>query len=324
MQLEFQHSFNIIPTTPFAFDYTFYKPDHFTTNDNLWEKGVRWQTWRHGKKALGIKFKNKGTVNEPKVLINVYAKKALNKNELSLLKKEIIYRYNLGYDLKPFYSVSNRFKSLPLKSAITRLKGMRPGHPSSLYEYLIIGVVLQNATVKRSIQMFTNLLQRYGELLEFDGKKLYCFWAPGKLANVSEEELRELKVGYRAKFIKRLDEAFINSSINEQELRKRSLKEQKEFLLSLYGIGPATVWYILFDVFHHVNHFDHISPWEQKIYSKIFFNTATDNPKPTDKILKLINSFEPYQHLVIHYIWEDLWWQYKNGNAKWLGELIRA
>ncbi len=324
MKAQLQHSFKITPTTPFAFDYTFYKPDHFTTNDNVWEPGVRWQTWRHGKKALGIKFENKGTINNPTVQVKLYAKKALRKDELSSLKKEIIYRYNLDYDLKPFYSIANKFKSLPLKQTVKKLNGMRPGHPSSLYEYLIIGVVLQNATVKRSIQMFTNLLREYGELLEFDGKKLYCFWAPGKLKDVREEELRELKVGYRAKFIKRLDDAFVNNNINEKQLRKRSLQEQKEFLLSLYGIGPATVWYILFDVFHHVNHFDHVSPWEQKIYSKIFFDTAIDNPKPTAKILELINSFKPYQHLVIHYIWENLWWQYKNGKAKWLGELIKA
>jgi hypothetical protein len=52
---------------------------------------------------------------------------------------------------------------------------MRPGHPGSLYEYLIIGVVLQNATVKRSVQMFQNLLINFGDVLEFDNKRLLCF-----------------------------------------------------------------------------------------------------------------------------------------------------
>jgi len=36
----------IIPTVPFNFDATFYKPDHFTSGDNIWQPGVRWQTWR--------------------------------------------------------------------------------------------------------------------------------------------------------------------------------------------------------------------------------------------------------------------------------------
>jgi len=49
---------------------------------------------------------------------------------------------------------------------------MRPGHPSSLYEYLIIGIVLQNATIRRSIHIFTSLLETYGTLLMFDNKRL--------------------------------------------------------------------------------------------------------------------------------------------------------
>jgi len=47
---------------------------------------------------------------------------------------------------------------------------MRPGHENSLYEYLIIGVVLQNTVVKRSIQMLQNLFENFGIKIEFDNK----------------------------------------------------------------------------------------------------------------------------------------------------------
>ena len=46
-------------------------------------------------------------------------------------------------------------------------------------------------------------------------------------------------------------------------------RKQMAELLKLYGVGPATVWYLLFDVFHHWDFFNHVSPWEQKIYSKV-------------------------------------------------------
>lgn len=40
-----QKTVEIKPTSPFAFDPTFHKPDHFTSGDNYWESGTRWQTW---------------------------------------------------------------------------------------------------------------------------------------------------------------------------------------------------------------------------------------------------------------------------------------
>ena len=36
------------------------------------------------------------------------------------------------------------------------------------------------------------------------------------------------------------------------------------FMLSLYGIGPASVGYILCDVFHHVDELNHISPGSKR------------------------------------------------------------
>lgn len=201
---------------------------------------------------------------------------------------------------------------------------MRPGHPSSLYEYLIIGIVLQNASVRRSIQMFQTLLEHYGTLLEFDGKKLWCFWEPGGLKRVSEQKLRTLKVGYRAKSIKRIDEQFTNG-LNEEKLRGQDRETQMQELLKLYGVGPATIWYLLFDVFHHWDFFNHISPWEQKIYSKLFFNKDPEKPATVERLLKYFEKYRGYKQLAVHYIWEDLWWRRKKGESiPWLEKEIRT
>jgi len=40
MKLKKIDSKEIIPLTPFDFDSTFHKPDHFTSGDNYWEPGV--------------------------------------------------------------------------------------------------------------------------------------------------------------------------------------------------------------------------------------------------------------------------------------------
>lgn len=321
MKLKKICTIQVIPTFPFNFDSTFHKPDHFTSGDNYWEPGIKWQTWEWQRKCFGLKFQNKGITDKPKLEINVYSDEKVNEESLNSLVDEIKYRYNLKLDLKGFYKTFGKDKLLgPI---IKHWRGMRSGHPSSLYEYLIIGIVLQNATVRRSIQMFKALLEHYGTLLEFDGKKLWCFWEPGRLKSVSEEELRVLKVGYRSKAIKIIDDQFGNNLIDEIDLRKKGRETQMKELLKLYGVGPATVWYLLFDVFHHWDFFNHVSPWEQKIYSKVFFDKDPENPVPVKKILKYFERFGEYKQLAVHYVWEDLWWKRKNEHIPWLEKLIR-
>ena len=322
MKLRKIKTIELEPSVPFSFDPTFHKPDHFTSGDNCWQPGIRWQTWTWSGKCFGLKFQDLGTVNEPGLRVDIYADQKAPDQVIASLIAEIKYRYNLDLDLSGFYKAFR--KDEVLGPIIKRWRGMRPGHPSSLYEYLMIGIVLQNATVRRSIQMFQALLEKYGTRLEYDGKELWCFWEPGALQSVSEEELRALKVGYRAKSIKKIDDYFTQGAVDEFELRKKDRETQMQELLKLYGVGPATVWYLLFDVFHHWDFFNHVSPWEQKIYSKLFFDKDPESPVEVDTILKHFEKFGEYKQLAVHYIWEDLWWKRKSGQVPWLEKLIRV
>ncbi len=323
MKLRKEYKLQICPTAPFAFDPTFYKPDHFPSPDTHWESGIKFQTMLWKGKKLGLVIENKGGIEKPKILVRVFSNSALSSSYLSSLKQELVWRYNLDLDLSEFYRLARGDKEL--QKVIEKMRGLRPAHPNSLYEYLIIAVVLQNATVKRSVQMLKNLFEEFGTLLSFAGKTLYCFWPPSKIGKVREERLRELKLGYRAKNIKLLSERLAKLPGVEQRLRKRSRAEQKEFLLSLYGIGPASVGYIMFDVFHRWDFLEHISPWEQKIYTKLIFKK--DYKKELVPVSTMLEEFQKrwgkYKGLAIHYFWESLWWDFVQGKAEWLKEEIR-
>ncbi len=172
--------------------------------------------------------------------------------------------------------------------------------------------------------MMQALDERYGTPVLYDNKLLYVTWTPEDIRGASEEELRGLKVGYRARSIKRVTEAFVSGQVDEAALRGRSRAEQRQALLALYGIGPASVEYILADVFHHHGAMVHISPWEQKIYSKLFFDRDPGDPAPVSELLAYFNAeFAPHQMLAVHYFWEDLFWQRRVEPAPWLEELIR-
>lgn len=321
-KLTFRTKLEIFPSQPFHFNSTFYKPDHFASNDTAWKSERRWQTMLWQKQKLGLIFEDAGIGNRPKVLVKIFSAQKLSSQFLEELEQEIVWRYNLKLNLSEFYKQVG--KDPLLKPIIKKFRGLRPMHPGSLYEYLIIAVVLQNATVKRSVSMMQGLFENYGTPLFFDKKKLWCFWQPKTLAKAKEQELRDLKMGYRAKFLIKVSEPFANNEINELKLRKETPEKQEQALISLYGIGPASVGYIMFDVFHNWGYLKHISPWEQKIYTKIFFDK--DHEKglvPTEQMLQYFDKWDKWKNLAIHYVWQDIWWQRRNKNIPWLEKLIR-
>jgi 3-methyladenine DNA glycosylase/8-oxoguanine DNA glycosylase len=321
-ELKYKAVIELLPAAPFNFDANFHKPDHFPSADNLWHPGIRWQTLRWKNMPLGLKFENRGTIDQPSISLSVWSAQPLDSAFLHQLTAEIEYRAQLHFDLGNFY---RRFKEEPhLGPLLVKWRGLRPMNFNSLYEYLMIAIVLQNATVRWSVNMLQALFENYGSPLSYDGKELYCFWEPQALTAASEKQLRVLKVGYRAKSILRVTESILNQDIDELDLRERSVEDQQQALLRLYGVGPASVGYILFDVFHQLDVMDHISPWEQKIYSRLFFEADPEHPLPVDQLLEYFDQrFPGYRMLAVHYFWEDLFWRRKTEPVAWLEKLIR-
>jgi N-glycosylase/DNA lyase len=204
---------------------------------------------------------------------------------------------------------------------LARWRGTRPSTYSSLYEYLVISTLLQNATVRRTVQMAENLFAQFGSRLAYDGKILAAYWDPAVLRAAPEEELRALKVGYRAKSLKRQAESFGPGGLDEARLRTLPTPELKKALLSIYGIGPASVWYLLFGQFKRYDAFDTISPWEQKIYSRLLFQEEQVDAR---LILEEVDRrWGRWKMLAASLVFEDLFWQRRNQPVPWLEELIR-
>ena len=284
-----------------------------------WEPGKYWQSLRLGKKPYGLKIENSGTVTKPKLKISIYSNESFKKNELERLRNEITWRFELSVDLKKFNELAKKDKLF--YPVLKKWIGMRNASQYTLYELLIIAIVLQNATIKRSQQMLDALIGRFGTKLEFDKKELWVIWLPEVLDKISEQVLRDLKIGYRAKFIKRLSKNFANGEIDEYRLRNLDEACTKKELVKLYGVGPETARILLFEAYHHYNAFDHIAPWQQKIYSRLFYGKKS---VPATTIRNDIKKrYGKYSMLAVHYIWEDIFWKRKNEKIDWLEKEIR-
>lgn len=319
MKLERTETIEIVPISPFHFEGTVHNPSHFPTPTEVYQPGKFWQATRILGLPLGFKFESKGSIERPKIKLTLYSEKVLNKKRTEKIVEELKYRFELDLDLAEFY---NQFaKDKFLGPVLKRWRGIRSKCGYSLYESLMIYLVLQNATVRRTVQMMENLLEKYGTKVKFDDQKLYVFWQPKDLAKALEGKLKELKVGYRAKYFIKISQDFLTGEFEEKKLRKLKSTELLEKVDQLYGIGPASARYLLFEVFHNHEVFDVLPPWEQKIYSKLLYNKDL---VPTDKILfDLEKRYGRWKRLAAHLIFSDLFWRHQEESIPWLKKLIR-
>ena len=98
--------------------------------------------------------------------LSIWSQEELARAFVDGLVAELVYRYNLHLDLTKF---NRRFRDDPqLGPIIRKWRGMRPFSAGSLYEYLIIAIMLQNCTVRRSVNMLQALYEKYGTALVYD------------------------------------------------------------------------------------------------------------------------------------------------------------
>lgn len=88
--------------------------------------------------------------------------------------------------------------------------------------------------IKRSLRA---LAKMYGNPVEIDGHILYVFPAPERLAAVTEDELRDLGLGFRAKYLVELTSIVTSGIVDFCKLREMTYKEAKASLIKLPGVG---------------------------------------------------------------------------------------
>jgi 3-methyladenine DNA glycosylase/8-oxoguanine DNA glycosylase len=284
----------------------------------IWKPGQLWTTLTFDKGIFGMKLNNLGTVNKPLVGLTLYSNTSISEALKRKLIAEIRFRFRFNEDIKPFYDRFQHDKILG--SVFKRMWGVRK-RLGSLYELIVCSILLQNATVKRTVQMMQNLLERYGTRVTFDNKRLYLLWKPETLAETTELELMTLKVGYRAKQLIRISRAFTSNQINELELRRVGKERAKKELMKLYGIGPVSADILLFEALGYHNARDCIPRWEQKIFSRILFNQKS---VPSDVILnELTKRYGEWKALAFYYLIEDLFWRHRERKIDWLEKELR-
>jgi 3-methyladenine DNA glycosylase/8-oxoguanine DNA glycosylase len=181
--------------------------------------------------------------------------------------------------------------------------------------------MLQNTVVRRSVSMLQALFEKYGQKVSFDGHDLWTFWDPERIHAASEDDLRALKLGYRAKTLKRQAEQFIEGKIDENRLRDiHDSKRIAQALDEIYGVGSQSAWYMASEFFHFYDSLDYVSPWEGKIVGRALFGRDVSTRRVQEFLTKRYGDF---RLLAFAYLMIDLFWQHRQSPIYWLSKMIR-
>lgn len=313
-KLKYQKTIKFATDVPFSFGKTVHSFSRFPSKLELFKDNCFYVALNIRNITAGLKYYMKNG----QLYLDVYSENKLNNQALKEISEEVKFRFSLDVDYSQFYQrySSDKF----LKDIIKRNYGKRIFSMYSLYENLMVSIFLQNATVQRTITMCSNMLEKYGTLLNFDDIELYAIWEP-KDFSPTEEELRNLKVGYRAKNFLRVTEFFRKSNVSEQELRKLTTDLLEKELLKIYGVGKQTVFYTMLGQFHRIEYLKHIPLWERKILSKYIFNKDLCEEK------YIVNWFHAeygeWCGFTLSMIFEDIFYQHKQKPIQWLKEIMR-
>jgi 3-methyladenine DNA glycosylase/8-oxoguanine DNA glycosylase len=304
---------------PFNFKYTVYKPSHFPTKLEDFDEvnGRFYRTLRLSqRKLVGLRMSDLGQVeNKPGIFVEVYSNTPLSSEELDNLGNHVSRSFGLKEDVDRFYKSIT--KKDPLQAPIKNLRGMRNSCFENLFEILNISSMLQNTTVKRSEQMMEAMLSNFGERVQFDGREFYVFYTPSDVAKSSEQRLRELKLGYRAKFLMGIADHFVKNPDLGDRVKEMNFEDAKERLMEIKGIGPYSASTTLF-AFRRDPGLINFDVWNRKIFSNFLF--GTDDKSVEEVSAEFDTRYGNYKGHAALYIIEDLfvrkpdlqYWRKKN------------
>lgn len=138
------------------------------------------------------------------------------------------------------------------------------------WEMIITFVISQQKTIPMIREAVERLSARYGSPIPGTEGRAFAFPTPEQLNQASTEQLLELKLGYRAKYIKRLCEDAVSKALDLDKLTRMSYGEAMSYLTGFYGIGVKVANCICLFGLHHIDAFP-VDTWIQKILMREYY-----------------------------------------------------
>lgn len=161
-----------------------------------------------------------------------------------------------------------------LREAVKAKPGIRILR-QDFFETLISFIISQNKQIPHIKQLVATISERYGTRVECaDGTYSYLFPDVYALNNVSVDELRECRVGFRAPYIKDAVSRVYSGDIDEETLSTMSVKDARNKLMTIYGVGEKVANCVLLFGLGRMDVFP-VDVWMKRIMEFMYFGKDT-------------------------------------------------
>ena len=141
---------------------------------------------------------------------------------------------SLDFDLTEVYCALSRDEGL--RESFARFRGMRLLRQDP-WETTLSFLCAQNSNVPRITRNVEDMCRTFGSRLTFGERTRHAYPTPEALVEAGEQALRELGLGYRARYVVSAAEKIAMGEIDLMALRDASYKETLDTLLTFEGVG---------------------------------------------------------------------------------------
>ena len=272
MRLEKSFSFYVDPIPPYDFRLTVRKPAGWNlfNSSEAFENETLWSAARIGGRLAGLKIRSLGLVQRPRMRTTVFTKDALSGQERSDFRNALEVLLDADGDLREFYAFARRDPILV--HAVKDLYGMHDTQPASLFNSVVLSICLQMARLERSNQMMAAIDRRYGDAVEFDGRRMVVQPGAEKISRLTPARFaKECKLGYRAKYIVGSAKMIARGFPDIHQILSMPPDRAKEVLMELPGVGDYAA-----DIINPHGGFP-IDAWSVDVFSVLFFGKEPRN-----------------------------------------------
>lgn len=136
--------------------------------------------------------------------------------------------------------------------AVETQDGLRvPNEP--VFPTLISFICSTQMRISRIHQMIQSLCREYGSSLTIDGHTYHAFPTPAQLQTVTEQQLREQKLGYRAEYVCRTVEMIHDGQIQLDAVGSEPRTQARSRLKRCVGVGDKVADCVLLFGGHYLN-----------------------------------------------------------------------
>ena len=124
-------------------------------------------------------------------------------------------------------------KNETLARAIAFAPGIRVLN-QDFFETLITFIISQNNNIPRIKQLCDRISEKYGTKIG----DTYAFPSPQQMADITEQDYKDMKFGFRAKYLADAVAKVLSGEIDETTVKSLSYEEAQKYLMQIKGVGP--------------------------------------------------------------------------------------